>query len=462
MKTIHFKKVVISFGFFVFSTIQLLSGQNLTQNSNDGAILKFDFPGMNIGIAENEEGPTGTTVFYFPDRVMAAADVRGGSTGTVNASALSRAYEFKMMEAVVFSGGSWYGLSAATGVANEIKEIKAKEGKVDHIAGVLGGIIYDVGGRRFSRVTPDDQLGRDALLSAKPNWFPLGARGAGRFAMQGSYFNRKENGGIDVYANWPHSGQGAAFGQIGDTKIAVFTIVNALGTIVDRNGKVVRCHRNFLAEDCPTVADMMKNIPIVQKMDSTSTSGPTNNTTLTLVVTNQKLPFWALQRLATQVHTSMGRAIQPFSTQHDGDVLYAVSTNEIENSNVSPLDLAVVASELAWDAVLNSVPELPEIPKLLDSKPDLKSLEKYKGQYEFYGGGILDVNIDESGLWTKFTGDGRIYFEDNRTYRLKPAEGGLFLVDAPAQDIIRFDMNSKNVYGLTINPGTWEVKALQK
>ncbi|MGM5471334.1 P1 family peptidase [Flavobacteriaceae bacterium LMO-SS05] len=439
-----------------------LMGQNLSQKSEDAAMLKFDFPGLLIGVAENEEGPTGTTVFYFPERVMGAADVRGGATGTLNAPAVSRGYERKMIDAVVFSGGSWYGLSAATGVANEIKNIKAKEGNVDHVSGVLGGIIYDVGGRRFSRVTPNDQLAREALLSAKPNRFPLGAKGAGRMAMQGFYFCDEDNGSVDGYANWPHSGQGAAFGEIGDTKIAVFTVVNALGTIVDRNGKVVRCHRNVLGEDCPKVADLMKAIPTLQKMESSNDSGPTSNTTLTLVVTNQKLPFWALQRLATQVHTSMGRAIQPFSTQFDGDVLYAVSTNEIENSSISPIDLAVAASELAWDAVLNSVPELPEPPKLLDSKPTLKALMKYKGQYEFYGGGMLAVDVDESGLWAKFIGKGRIYFDENRIYRLNPAQGRLFIIDAPAQDVIRFDSKSDKVYGLTINPGAWAMTAQSK
>lgn len=134
----------------------------------------------------------------------------------------------------MFSGGSWYGLSAATGVANGIKELKAAEGKVDFIAGVVAAIIYDVGGRRYSRITPDDRLGITALKSAEPGRFPLGAQGAGRFAMQGVYYLRAD--GADKYADWPHSGQGGAFRSIGPTRIAVFTVVNAMGAIVDRSG----------------------------------------------------------------------------------------------------------------------------------------------------------------------------------------------------------------------------------
>jgi len=171
---------------------------------------------MLVGVAEYDEGPTGTTVFYFPKGVKAAVDVRGGAPGELNAAALQLSYELPKMQAVVFSGGSWYGLSAATGVANGIKELKNAKGDMDFIAGVVGAIIYDVGGRRFSRVTPDDKLGRVALLAAEPGWFPLGARGAGRFAMQGVYYLRGQ--GADKFANWAHSGQGAAFRTAGPTR----------------------------------------------------------------------------------------------------------------------------------------------------------------------------------------------------------------------------------------------------
>ncbi len=53
--------------------------------------------------------------------------------------------------------------------------------------------------------------------------------------------------------------------------------------------------------------------------------------TISLLVTNQELAFSDLERLAIQVHTSMARAIQPFATTNDGDVLYAATTGEVEN-----------------------------------------------------------------------------------------------------------------------------------
>ncbi|HVF47605.1 MAG TPA: P1 family peptidase [Pyrinomonadaceae bacterium] len=422
-----------------------------------GPSLTFDFPAMRVGVAEYDEGPTGTTVFYFPNGVKGAVDMRGGSPGELNAEILQNAYESRMVQAVVFSGGSWYGLSAATGVANGIKKMRAAEGNVDFIAGVLGAIIYDVGGRRLSRVTPDDILGEAALKSSEPGWFPLGARGAGRFAMQGVYFSRGQDAAN--YVDWPHSGQGGAFRTIGPTKIGVFTVVNALGAVVDRTGRMVRCGRNDAGQTCPLIADKIRNFPPTRHAPA-ETGGPTANTTITLVVTNQKLPFWALQRLATQVHSSMARAIQPFATSQDGDILYAVTTDEVENPALRATDLSVIASELAWDAVLASVPVIPERPRPMTTKPSLDGLRKYAGTYEFDGGGRLVVSAVDGSLTARFDGNGRIYFDKDQTYAVTPAENGRFIIESPGREVLRFDETSGRVTGLTLNPGPWAFTAV--
>ncbi|HEM47192.1 MAG TPA: peptidase S58 DmpA, partial [Alphaproteobacteria bacterium] len=359
-------------------------------------VVELDFPGLEIGVAEYDEGPTGTTVFYFPSGAMAAADVRGGSPGSLNVPVVQLGYEAPFVDAVVFSGGSAYGLAAATGVANAIKERKQAQGDYDHIATVLGAIIYDVGGRRFSRATPDVALGAAALQAAVAGRFPTGARGAGRFAMQGLYFHDGE--GTDAFSGWARSGQGAAFARSGSTRIAVFTVVNPMGAVVDRDGRVVRCHRNRSDVQCPRISEWLAETIARRGARTARVDGPTENTTLTLVVTNQKISFAQLQRLATQVHSSMARAIQPFATEEDGDVLYAVTTGEIEDPDVAPVDLAVLASELAWDAVLASVPALPRRSRPSSSAPDAATLRSYAGVYEFPGGGRLTMTLDDDGL----------------------------------------------------------------
>ena len=87
---------------------------------------------------------------------------------------------------------------------------------------------------------------------------------------------------------------------------------------------------------------------------------PPGNTTVTLLVTNQQLHLNALQQLGRQVHSAMTRAIQPFHTINDGDTLFTVTTNEVENPALDAMALGLIGSELAWDAVLTSfIPRAP-------------------------------------------------------------------------------------------------------
>jgi L-aminopeptidase/D-esterase-like protein len=421
----------------------------------ESPVLEFDFPGMLVGVAEYEEGPTGATVFYFPEKVKAAVDARGGSPGTINAEFLNRGYESKDMDAIVLSGGSWYGLSAGTGVANAIKDKTTDPGHWLNIAGVAAAIIFDLGSRRFTDVTPDDALGRAALNAAKPGRFPLGARGAGRFALQGSYFSGQM--GFPV-----NSGQGGAFAQIGPTKIAVFAVVNSIGTIVDRSGNVMRCGLKDQKTTCGPVADMftVKASSIQRKVVEVSAgSGKTKNTTISLVVTNQKLPHWALSRLAVQVHSSMARAIQPFSTESDGDVLFAVTTDEVENSKLSPRDLGMIASELAWDAILSSIPE-PDL--LYPSEPvNLNSdqIQAYAARYRFSPTAAVDIRVENDHLIGMAIGDGGAYFPEDREFKLTAVGPALFRLDTTRGDHLQFEIESGSVIGLTLNPGHWSQSA---
>jgi L-aminopeptidase/D-esterase-like protein len=92
---------------------------------------------------------------------------------------------------------------------------------------------------------------------------------------------------------------------------------------------------------------------LVEGLEDQLPQAPPGNTTLTLVITNQKLTRRELKQLGVQVHASMARAIQPFHALVDGDVLYTISTNEVENPELTSMSLGVLASELAWDAVLS-------------------------------------------------------------------------------------------------------------
>jgi 6-aminohexanoate-oligomer endohydrolase len=300
----------------------------------DGPELELDFPGLRIGVAEYEEGPTGCTVFQLPPGGAACAiDVRGGSPGTIGSS-------YEWVHAICFAGGSLYGLEAACGVAAELMAMRGHTVGWDEIELVVGAIIYDFG-RRENAVYPDAGLGRAALRTAREGIFPLGARGAGRSATVGKTFSFEEG---------EPSGQGGACRRIGETRIAVFTVVNAFGAVVDRDGSVVRGHRD---------PERGTRTPLVEALEARLPKAAPGNTTLTAVITNHQLDRRSLRQLAVQVHASLARAIQPFHALVDGDVLCAVTTNEVENEELTVTSLGVVASELAWDAVLASFAEGP-------------------------------------------------------------------------------------------------------
>jgi 6-aminohexanoate-oligomer endohydrolase len=291
--------------------------------------LRFDFPGLRVGVAEYEDGPTGCTVFHLPPGGAACSvDIRGGSPGTIG--------NYEWVHAVCFAGGSLYGLEAACGVSAELMAMRGYTVGWTDVELTLGAIVYDFG-RRDNAIYPDAELGRAALRAAREGVFPLGRRGAGRSVTVGKTFGLEQG---------EFSGQGGAFRLVGPTRIAVFTVVNAFGAIVDREGNVVRGHYD---------PERGTRSQLVDALEAQLPQAAPGNTTLTLVVTNQRLSRRELRQLGVQVHASLARAIQPFHALVDGDVLYTVSTGEVENDDLPSLSLGLVASELAWDAVLSCV-----------------------------------------------------------------------------------------------------------
>lgn len=106
-----------------------------------GATLQFDWPMLSIGIGQYEEGPTGVTVFRFARKVMAAVDVRGGAPGTVNTDYLRHGYDKSELDAIVLSGGSWYGLESTTAVASALKDDGVRDGRWSNLALTAGAIV---------------------------------------------------------------------------------------------------------------------------------------------------------------------------------------------------------------------------------------------------------------------------------------------------------------------------------
>lgn len=429
------------------------AGLQATINAASDRQLQLDWPIIHIGTGTYEDGPTGVTVFNFAKRVSAAIDVRGGGPGTVNSDYLRLGYEYPEVDAVVFAGGSWYGLETVTAVATALKDDGIRDGNAfslePNIALSIGSIIFDFGPRRLNEIYPDKRLAQAAFRAARPGIFPLGAYGAGRFAKTGGFF------GCNAY-----SGQGGAFRQVGKVKIAAFTVVNAFGVITDRDGRVAACYPGAGWPRDLRTTDLMTNFPDsrnpawegVPRTDRTAH----HNTTVSLIVTNQKLAHAELQRLAVQVHTSMARALQPFATQFDGDVLYAVSTNELDDPDGGPglssADLGAVAGEVMWDAVLSSVPKQPRPVPPTHFKPAASALAPLAGDYVFSQFVTVRVSARDGRLLAQAVGPRPAYaIGRDAPVALQPVAADEFTVPGRYPLVLHFDGDR-----LVINPGHWQ------
>lgn len=305
------------------------------------AVVRHDFSGLTVGTAEYAEGPTGVTVMRLPDHARVATDFRGGSKG------LHGGYPF--VEAICFAGGSVYGFGAAAGVAEALLEERDNDVSFSRLALVNGAIIYDFSARNTA-VIPDAALGRAALANAIDGAIPVGRVGAGVAATAGK---------ID-WARAEFAGQGAAYHEVAGIKLLVVTVVNSVGAILDREQRVVRGNYD------PATGERRHPADDYATAFAGATVPPTasGNTTITALFTNVRLDDRALDQFAKQVHSSMHRAIQPFHTSQDGDVLFAVTTDEIDFPlettadigvhSLMPSGLGAIASEVAWDAVLSA------------------------------------------------------------------------------------------------------------
>ena len=295
-------------------------------------VLEFDFPAFQVGIAEYPDGPTGVTVLHFPQGASMALDVRGGSPGVVG--------EYGFVHAISLAGGSLLGLEAASGVVAGLFARAENPGRWDTIPLVSGGIVFDFGSRDNS-IYPDKRLGRLALDNTRAGQFPLGARGAGIAVTVGNGF---------AFDRGEPAGQGAAFREVGGVKFFACTVLNAIGAVFSRDGEVVLGHVD------PDTGDRSTFVDDLERRLALARESTGQNTTLTVVVTNQTVRGHDLAQLGRQVHSSMARAIQPFHTRDDGDVLWTVSTAEVDVQEWSLTALGVAASEVVWDAVLEAHP----------------------------------------------------------------------------------------------------------
>jgi L-aminopeptidase/D-esterase-like protein len=310
-----------------------------------------DVPGLKVGHCTLTERPTGCTVMLCEAGATAGVDVRGSAPGTRETDLLSPINSVQQVNAILLSGGSAYGLDAATGVMRYLEEQKAgyKIGTLGVVPIVPAAILMDLGVGNF-KIRPNAESGYKACLAASTSPVAEGCVGAGAGATIGKMFGPK-------FAM--KSGLGTASVKIGDTGIVVGALVavNAVGDVVNpHSGKVVAGARS---EDNKGYRDAMA--AIMGGFHVTMQHGA--NTTIGVVATNAKFTKTQMTKIAQMAHDGYARAINPVHTMSDGDTIFAMSTGtsevQADESAIGAIAATVMARAIVRAAMqATSVPEL--------------------------------------------------------------------------------------------------------
>lgn len=277
--------------------------------------LITDVEGLTVGQAEDQRARTGVTVLMTDAPANAAIDVRGGAPGTRDTEALDPVNLVGRIDAIVLSGGSVFGLDAASAVTS----LLATSGRGYALASgavpapiVPAAILFDLangGDKNWGDELPYRALGRRAAETASPS-FALGNAGAGLGARAGLL-----KGGI---------GSASVMTEEGET-VAAIVAVNAVGSALMPETDVFWAFPFEIGQEFggrrPSTVGAVTDLPPDMR-----TGAPREATTLAIVATDTTLDRVELKRLAIMAGDGLARALRPAHTPFDGDIVFALST----------------------------------------------------------------------------------------------------------------------------------------
>lgn len=296
-----------------------------------------DVPGVLVGHAQNEEALTGCSVILLEQPSVCGVDVRGSAPGTRETDLLDPVNLVSVVHGICLSGGSAYGLDAATGVMQYLEE---KGVGLDVGYGVVpiipAAVLFDlaVGDHR---IRPDRQMGYEAAQAASKEEVIQGNVGAGTGASVG-----KLNG----FGNAMKSGLGTASVTLPNgLVIGAIVAVNAVGHVVDpQTGTILAGPRD--AEG--NIRDSME----LMIQHAFTPIPPGTNTTIAVVASNARLTKAEAKKVAQMAHDGLARTIRPIHTMYDGDTIFAVATGEVASS----VDLVgTLSADVLAEAVIQAV-----------------------------------------------------------------------------------------------------------
>lgn len=301
-------------------------------------IKMTDIKGIQVGQAENVEAGTGCTVILCKEGATAGVDVRGGGPATRETDLLNPINMVQKIHAVMLSGGSAFGLDAASGAMKYLEEHDCGfDMQVAHVPIVCGASLFDLS-LGNPKIRPDKDMGYEACVHSEEDNFEEGNHGAGTGASVGKVLG---------FEHAMKSGIGMSGIEIGGIQVCAVVAVNACGNVVDYETNELLA--GIYDEKTNQIIDA-KDAVIMQIEKMTALAQ--GNTTIGCIVTNAKLDKAQCTKIAGIAHNGYARAIHPVHTMSDGDTIFVLSTNEVEAMSDA---IGILATEMMAKAINRAV-----------------------------------------------------------------------------------------------------------
>lgn len=312
--------------------------------------LITDISGIRIGQTHDARLGSGVTALVFDEPVAAAVDVRGGGPGTRDTDLLDPAMTVQRIDGLVLSGGSAFGLDAASGVQAWLKEQgRGLPVRTVRVPIVPGAILFDLlngGDKTWGRYPPYRELAYAAAATASHD-HALGSVGAGLGATC-----------VDL-----KGGLGSASAATGDgTTVGALVAVNPVGSVIVGEGPwfwaaPLERDGEFGGRGFPATVPAHAHEPRLK-------GSANESTTLAVIATDAALTKAQLERLAMMAQTGLARAIYPVHTPLDGDIVFAVATGRrpLGDPRVGLAKLGAVAASTLARAIARAVYEASALP----------------------------------------------------------------------------------------------------
>jgi L-aminopeptidase/D-esterase-like protein len=304
--------------------------------------------GLKVGHCTMPGRPTGCTVILAEAGAVGGVDVRGSAPGTRETDLLNPVNLVDKVNAVVLSGGSAFGLDAASGVMRYLDEhdvgFPTAFGKVPIVP---AAVLFDLN-VGDPKIRPTAECGYQAAASASAGPITEGNVGAGAGATVGKLagVGRAMRGGLGTASITMPSG----------LVVAALVAVNAVGDIIDPSTN--RVVAGVRTPDGNSLADARV---LIRSGALAHTSAFGRNTTLGVVATNATLTKAQATKIAQMAQDGLARTISPAHTMDDGDTIFALATGT-RPGQPDMLTIGALAADVVAEAVLRAVRTARGIP----------------------------------------------------------------------------------------------------